>query len=360
MRILFSVLFSIASIVSFSQITINESDFGSAADTFRFSNVVIDTIDYQTTGANITWDYSFLDFDSQTIDSLLNVDDSPVSYRLFFNNPFLYPRHSSSYSMQDGDIDLGGFFSMTNVFNYYKLDQNALRFTGFGAMVNGAPLPIQYDSIEYLYQFPINYGGIDSSEFLFSASIPSLGHYGGSGKRINTVDGWGSITTPYGTFDALRIKTEIDRQDTIHVDLLNFGLNIPVRRNEYKWFTKNEGVPILQINTLFLLGEENVQNIIYRDSARKSYIGIEELLPAERSFTTYPNPTSNFITIKATGSNLLELVELYSITGQLVKKISPSGKSQITINTESLQAGYYFIILQSNNKRFYTKITVID
>ena len=85
-------------------------------------------------------------------------------------------------------------------------------------------------------------------------------------KRTTQVDGWGEITTPYGTFSALRIHHRIVESDSIRVSVGGFnnwvGIPIPVA-HEYEWRAVGEKEPILVIKTNEISGGENVTAIEY-------------------------------------------------------------------------------------------------
>ena len=93
---------------------------------------------------------------------------------------------------------------------------------GFGANINGLPASVRYDTIETIFNFPLSYGNADSSRAYYLASVPSLGTYG-QWIRAYEVDGWGSLQTPFQTYDVIRIRTTIKQKDTLYVDQFQFG-----------------------------------------------------------------------------------------------------------------------------------------
>ena len=58
------------------------------------------------------------------------------------------------------------------------------------------------------------------------------------------------------------------------------------------------------------------------------------------AISLYPNPVKNKLFINTTAN--IEQLEIYSITGQLVKQ-QTSFKDKVSINTEDLIAGVYFV-----------------
>ena len=139
--------------------------------------------------------------------------------------------------------------SITAAYDFYKESTADLTQIGAGYVVNTVPLPFLYTSADRVYKFPLDYLNTDSSTYQFGLPIPGIGYYGQTSKRVNIVDGWGSLTTPYGTFQALRVKSAITGTDTVFLTTLGFGYRIPrPLKYEFKWLALGQKVPVLQID----------------------------------------------------------------------------------------------------------------
>lgn len=353
MRIFTTLLLVLTLQHSFAQITITQADLPEVGDTYVTSTALDPGIDYATTGANQTWDYSYLTELTQNIDTIFPVDFTPNAYQFFFDNANLFPDHVADYAARGQELDLAGQFTLTNVFNFTRQDSDATRNVGFGANINGIPASIRNDSIDVIYNLPLNFGDATSNYFEFGLSVPTIGYYGGQGTRINEVDGWGTLITPYGTFDALRIRSEIQQDDSIYVDLVGFGFNIPRNRVEYKWLGVDGGIPLLQITTNVSFLGETVQSIVYQDSARNG-LGVDEhqLLDWE----IYPNPTSSNITVQGSGLTQDQVLHVLDLSGRLVKTIPVSGS--VTIDVSFLAEGVYTLVLESQEGRGVRRLVV--
>jgi hypothetical protein len=81
--------------------------------------------------------------------------------------------------------------------------------------------------------------------------------------RSSIADGWGVLTTPFGIFNTIRVKSVLIQDDSVHLDSL--GVNIPLYREitQYKWLANGEGIPVLQVNV-----ELGMISAIYRDIYR--------------------------------------------------------------------------------------------
>ncbi|MEY3237857.1 MAG: hypothetical protein RI883_1958, partial [Bacteroidota bacterium] len=119
-------------------------------------------------------------------------------------------------------------------------------------------------------------------------------------ERTTTVDGFGAIITPYGTFDVLRVKHDIIEVDSIYYTFPFVGalwIPIPIpTSHEYEWWANGEKEPILRITTNEVLGNEIVTAIEYRDLNRYLDAGVDELT---NDFNIYPNPATNEVSISA-------------------------------------------------------------
>jgi hypothetical protein len=263
-------------LLSQSAISVNQNDFATANTQVILSNaspVSQTTNGLASTGPNSIWNYSNLIPTGQ--DTLTFASPSSTAYFLL-NNPFV------STFANKGVFALPSIPSVptiSDVTDFYKKSSTDLRQVGLGVTLTGIPIPTFYNPVDKLYEFPLNYNDADSAPAQFNISIPSLGYYGAKIKRKNIVDGWGSLTTPFGTFQTLRVKSEVKRIDSLKLDtLLPFGFSFPRPiLYEYKWIAKNLKHPVLQINTNIIAGTEVIVSIQYQDSLRLLGVGLNTI-----------------------------------------------------------------------------------
>lgn len=276
-----------------AQITVTNADMPSANDLIRFSLAPPSTVVNLTqSGANATWDFSGLVAQSQDIDSFLSVTSAPLTYLLAFGFT------SNLYSRGEGLNSIAGV-QFSDVQNFYNKSTTSYRQTGFGANVNGLPTPIVFGNDDFIYRFPLVFGDIDTSDSDYSLVVPGLAAVSGEQRRINVVDGWGSLTTPYGSFNTLRVVTTLTGEDSVFLDTLGFGFTFPrPLTREYKWIANGQDIPVLQINTTEqLFGQETVTRIKYRDSLRV-FTGLQAIRKETLNPVIFPNPTSENTTIR--------------------------------------------------------------
>jgi len=254
-RFLFLTTFIIgASASTEAQITITQSDMAGANTSFLYETTAdMNLFDFSLTGTNFAWDFSTATFSNY--DTILNVSVSstPFAYQLYFNNVILYPSHKASYAKVGIDV-VSPFpaaqISITDRFDYYKVNGGSLEITGFGANINGIPTSVKYDVIDQIYPFPLTYGTTDSTDGAYFISVPSVADYGQDIIRVVEGDGYGSLVTPKATYpNVLRVKTTLYLQDTIFISQFGQGLQF-ARPTEviYEWWDNNNKAPILVVN----------------------------------------------------------------------------------------------------------------
>jgi hypothetical protein len=310
----FSIVFAIGRTMAQSPISVNQSDFANANTFVILSNEGITSItnnDLSTVGPNNTWNFSGFTANSQ--DTLTFSSPGSTGY-LLLNNSFV-----STYANK-GVFALPAipnFPTVSDVTDFYKKSSTDLRQVGLGVTLAAIPIPTFYNPVDKIYKFPLNYNNVDSGTSKFSISIPTLGYYGANMKRKNEVDAWGSLTTPYGTFQTLRIKSTVERIDSLKLDtLLPFGFSFPrPTLIEYKWVAKTQKYPVMQVNTNIIAGTEVITSIQYQDSAR--ILGISKIAASPASAISLLNHKNGNYTVKRNINGKSDIY-LFDITGKMI------------------------------------------
>lgn len=348
-----------------SQITITEADMPQPGDTVRLSTSA-DSAGLPTpslTGTGITWDYSALVPASQTIDTFLAVSSTPFAYQLYFNDAFLYPAYKATVAQSGPNFPSNMYVTINSVINYYKAQSSNYESVGYGASINSIPTSVKDDTIDVVYNFPMNYGNKDSCHSSSNTNIPSLGYYGQFQYRVNHVEGWGTIITPYGTFSALKVKTLLYVSDSIYISSFSFGFKLPQPEQiQYKWLANGQPVPVLQINETTGIGA--TRQYIYRDSARRTIAGIAEVNATLNNVSLYPDPANETTTVNYSLSNTSQVnMTVYSVDGRCVDKVfsgeQSAGNHAFTMSVLNLPAGMYFLTIAANGEQTVKKLVVV-
>ncbi len=344
-----------------AQIVITTGDMPVPGDTIRKSNtVILDSSTYVLAGPDQTWMFDQMIPVTQQIDTFVNVSETPAVYQFFFNNQFIYPDYKATVAQKLGALTAIPSLTLTDSYLFIKNSNSDIREVGYGVTLDGVPLPIQFQQIDTIYRFPLEYGDLDSAHMHFEISMTGLGYLMISKFRKNTVDGWGTLTTPYGQFQTLRVKTEITEYDSLYSDSL--GLGIPVTRNyiEYKWLANGYHEPMLMITA-----EGPVVTASYIDSVRYNLVAVPDVKRQEFGFSVYPNPSKDYISVS------YELTEeadvslcVYSIYGCEMKRFAETRQGRglyrrtLNLGENGFADGIYIVCLTIDNCSFVKRIVL--
>lgn len=347
MKKIYAILFAVCFSQHVSaQITLTAADIPASGDTLRHSRAspIGSGINTSITGANQTWNFSTLTPVAQVLDTYktaaqvnplyaFTISSSAYGYKIADSVPGFNP---STAPVQVRDIY--GFFNKkpaTNP-NRYVAEGGAFR-------VNGFPTAANYSDEDEWYFFPLQYGDVDSSTYSLTQTIASLGTYKQDGRRTTTVDGWGTIVTPYTgstPVQVLRLRSVIVGEDSAQGLGMNIG--IPRRQVEYKWMALGEHYPLLWVTSDNTTGTEIITSVRYRDIRRNIVTALENT-PTVQTFSLFPNPAQKVVQIVPPQGWAAYSVEVYSSTGTLVI----SERSVRSVAVDALAAGSYFVVLRS-------------
>jgi len=347
MKTILLFILIITSITSFSQITILSSDIGSTGDTVRYSH------SFQTpfgaieeTDTNFMWDFTSLTASSQDFIEYKSINSVPIIYKIAFFG-------KASFASPQANQSTPGF-NLTNSFEFINKNSNIFEIVGFGGELNGTPLPVNFDSPDVIYNFPINYNNTDSSNSAWSASLPNTGYIEEILNRKDTVDGWGIIKTPYGEFNCLRLKSEVHKEDTIYISSSGIGMRIPQNYTEYIWLAKGMKFPIMKATITHGFTEQ--VSIVYMDSLR-SFVDIETPYCPAPPLRIMPNPATDYIKIEINTVSKSHL-QIVDIQGRIIFDKSYNQQNIIQLNTSAWSKGIYFIRLNIDNKSSIEKLII--
>ena len=237
----YKLLISLLSFCIFAkaQITVTSADMPLLNDTVRFSTSATDvSAMLNDTGSNRIWNFTNLVPNFQDIVSFKTASSANILYSSF---------NSSSYGTQEPDINFT-LASATNVYTFFTKSSSDYVADGRAFTVSVLPGLQPYIGKDVIYKFPLTYGNRDTSAYYTNAVSLVLADLVSTGNRINVVDGWGSLTTPYGTYNCIRVKSTVQETDTISITTpIAFSLPVSNNKTEYKWIANGQKIPILEI-----------------------------------------------------------------------------------------------------------------
>ena len=289
-----------------SQINYLSTDYAVQGESFIVSTATAAglTLDYEQTGANFNWDYSTLVPNSQ--ETLLYQNPNNAGYKniwcllngYLFNCSTQFNNNFNLATKLSNGIQIQGY-GLTNIIDHLKLSSTSLedRMIGASITVGGTSVPFaaSYQTPDKLYQFPINYNDNYTNNFALSIDLSSVNvpiQYASTGQRTNLVDGWGSLSTPFGTFaNVLKMKTTVVNNITVTAN--GTTTQNTITNVSYKWFDKAYGIPVLQVDGT-LVGTNFIPNSVTYFDIQHCLVpaAMFAFLPATNDFNPIVNNTS--------------------------------------------------------------------
>lgn len=336
-----------------AQITILSSDMPSAGDTIRTSIATnAGEFDFVSSGNGTVWDFTALIPLTQTLDTFRTVTQTPSVFWLSFLTSANVVQHLGSAEIVPG-------VSLDDAFQFFHKSTSAYKDVGYGLIVSGTPVPLKFANPDIVYSFPLANGNTFSSDANLEFTLPGVAYLSIQRNRQSVADGWGTVNTPFGSFQALRLKSVVYERDSVYVDSLAQGGTIERNYIEYKWLAKNRKVPILTCVEDELLG----RTVIYQDSLRDLTVGTVQH-PTKAEIRLIPNPATSFVSVE--GIDFLEsplILNLFDKRGLLIRHQempSPIIGTQLLLpwNFSLFKPDLYMLEIRSATKRNVVKLMV--
>jgi hypothetical protein len=174
-----------------AQITVNSGHLMNAGESVSIGIDTAPSIGHTAAGANQTWNYADLS-DYETDEFELG---APTWYAGYQNFP----------EANLGSVDGEGFST------FYRKNNQAFDLLGvYGDIFgNGEPIPISFEPEYRLLSFPSTFGTEFSNTSIISLTFPADFPFETitvkiTFERESLIDSWGTITTPFGTFNTIR------------------------------------------------------------------------------------------------------------------------------------------------------------
>lgn len=236
-------------------------------------------------GTQMQWDFRWLESDSQSL----------VSYESAFQTPYFFYFFNGFGQKLSDTLNLA-LIELHLIYNFYQASNSRFSAKGLGISYNGLPLAANFTNEDALYHFPMYYGRKDSTTFAFEAALPGLGNFSSQGWRKKEVDGWGKLHTPYGEFDCLRLKSTVRSWDSLQTQGIELGFP-PRTELIYQWFSKDEKVPLLEINGN-LTGNTFIPiRIRFRETQKVSPTP-KPVNTASTAWLIFPNPSRDWVKLQ--------------------------------------------------------------
>jgi hypothetical protein len=332
-----------------AQITLIRADLPAANDTLRITSTDASGFNFEQTGPNFTWNFANISSGNQSVQEYKSSLQTP--YALFFLGLTIF-------GLKVPDIGIGGF-GLQDVYNFYLIDNGQYAVRGLGFKFQNVPLAASYSRNDRIFSLPLRFGDSDSNNFSVTVDIPGFGRYKSSGYRKYEVDGWGNITTPYGSFNCLRVKAFVSSIDSITISLGGTPVNIgiPNNRFEYAWYAKNEKEPVLFVETRGLGGAFTPTRAYYR-GFNKSATGIFNNISAV-PLKAFPNPSRTGFTLEIPPLFINGRMTITDAKGSIISTEQVTS-SPFRLNTGNWPAGTYVATLDQNGELGMVRLIIAD
>ena len=187
------------------QITIDNTDMPQPGDVIRASITTnLTGIDFSLTGQDYVWDFTDLVPLTQDIDTFVSIEQTPLLYRIVFQF-----QTNANLAQSLSEIIAIPNMEITEPYLYYANMDEYYANEGFAFTLSSVPFPVNFSSPDVLYEFPLTDGREYNSTATFNLQIPGLAYLSVDRQRTSIVDGWGTVITPFGSFEALRVYSVI-------------------------------------------------------------------------------------------------------------------------------------------------------
>ena len=322
--------------LSIAQISLESSDLTSIGDVITRYTDTVPAYGPGGEGPNQTWDFSNAVPEDTAVTTVVSVASTGFSSE--------FP--SSDYAMTGAG----------NSYLFFEHDASSMTSTGAAGdlLETGEIIETPFSDPLLVHEFPRTYGSTFDDTYAFQADADGaafdvyrirLTH---NGHVYDTTDAFGTLITPTGTYDALRIKSVDFTTSEIEVQLnALFPVWVPFTTVEdtsttYTWHAKEEMLAIAE------MAFDSVGN-----PARFTYSAVPPVTTVsvsnqqeEADISVYPQPANDFLYLKGLNDFYNYTSEIISIDGRIVAR-NPLGSTRIAVS--NLSRGMYILRLISTD-----------
>lgn len=272
-------------------------------------------------GANQTWNLSSMSSSGSGTTTIVSPASTPNGSS--FSNATIAMQSGSTYA-------------------YYKTSASAWQYYGAD---NGSTVLAYSDPEDQLhYPFTFNNSFTDTWACTFTNTYT----FYRTGSSTVTDDGYGTLTTPDGTFTGVtRVHFVQTYQDSANISSVPYV--ITYSNDEYMWYLNGNHYPIAAVYTLTTSAGSPITGGLYLSNVVS---GIEEQ-NGMSSLTMFPTLASDNINFTySVDAPSAVTISVYNEAGQLLMEIPQEamvGENNISISVAELPAGNYFATIANGN-----------
>jgi len=244
----------------------------------------------------------------------------------------------------------------TAVYNFFEKKNNGLFSPGFAVTNGDSDFVMINDPASQLLPFPASMNSKWTNIEVFEIGVPGLFLLVDSSVHNFEIDAWGTIATPQGSYQCLRIFEEVLRFNKTYAG------NTPIHSDstgnyQYSSYAENIGF-VAEVTSYFNETNPNftkAEDITFR-VPKSVRVAINEA-PIAQSFQllqNYPNPFNPSTTIGFNLPNDMPVsLKIYDIRGReivtVLNETKPAGYHEARFDGSMLASGIYLYELKTRN-----------
>lgn len=295
--------------------------------TFQFTAVTFNQGVYApgNGGSNVTWDFTNVLGTTALFRMFYGACSSSISECTFFPEANQYAVLLDDAGNQSDDKNL--------------LKISSAQFEHVGARNNASNFTMTYTDKPIELKFPTTY----LSSFTDTSSSTVNGVTNNT-SDIVTADGYGTVKTPMGTYtNVLRVKKE----STIMISMGGAPVST-TKMTTYSWYKNNrEVIAVFSVSNLLSPITQPLPSR-FQYTNNNIVLGTGEVDDI-KSLVVYPNPSSDFITIK--NEKIIDKIELSDAGGRKILEF----KGVNTIDISKQPSGVYYLKIDLKNEKTQIK-----
>jgi len=263
-----------------------------------------------------------------------------VAFEILATNFLIIPVEEAPYNELFPDADMVIAPGTLDVFNFIRVEGDELQNLGFafGDDSYGLTYTILNDG-EAIGKWPLNYEDTFVTETMFSSYLGGMKVDMGTRSKTATVDSYGTVTTPYGTWDNV-LKVSIVNNDT------------PDALDQVLFLHPTSFLPI--VNYAISNTDATLTSYTFLDINKLSTKTIEESNDNIKIALTEYNMHINSDQLKHSSS-----VQLFDLSGNLIIETKYTNQTNDhIIPIENLTTGMYILTIVTDEKLTSRKIFI--
>lgn len=239
------------------------------------------------------------------------------------------------------------------VTTYAYIKSSATAMQNYGAAIpqSTATVVIPYSNPEDFLHYPFTMGNSYTDTWATTFTLSTSGVTNTTyrnGTDSVTADGYGTLTTPDGTFaNVLRVHFVQNYHDSTVITGFPTAYLGDYRNDEYMWYLNGNHSAIASVSALHSVTSFTNSMTYSANYLQGVVVGIEQQSAISNSLSLFPNPASSVLNIELNLSEDQKAdIKIINSLGQQVNALTNmqgvQGSNRFKVNVDGLPEGIYF------------------